>query len=337
MKFEEKLIKLRKKNILSQEELAEKLNVTRQTVSKWELGQSKPDMEKLKELAAIFEVGVDVLTDDNIDLDTLEKNQKQPKKERKWLLWVLVLLLIASITALLIRVNLEREKEKDEAKNTIGGIFNSITNPDVDGIFNMFEDIEDKVQSGNNKYSHNSNFESYTGTKSKIFVESVLDNIISVNKKSQEHIVTLVYNDITTTDEAQIKSIKHGLDSSADYEVSVEYDEDGYIYQVMLEDIVDIKQEQAKDELNKTLHNFYFANITETKFGAQVESVLDNIISVNKKNSGHTVTLVYKNTSTTDEATIKSIKHGLDDFTEYEVSVEYDENGYVNKIILEDI
>ena len=54
MKFEEKLIKLRKEKLLSQEELGEKLDVTRQTISKWELGQSKPDMEKLKEKYYIY-------------------------------------------------------------------------------------------------------------------------------------------------------------------------------------------------------------------------------------------------------------------------------------------
>lgn len=43
MKFEEKLVKLRKANAFSQEDLAEKLDVARQTVSKWELGQSKPE------------------------------------------------------------------------------------------------------------------------------------------------------------------------------------------------------------------------------------------------------------------------------------------------------
>ena len=43
MKLEEKIIKLRKRNAWSQEELAEKLDVTRQTVSKWELGQTTPD------------------------------------------------------------------------------------------------------------------------------------------------------------------------------------------------------------------------------------------------------------------------------------------------------
>ena len=54
MKFEEKLMKLRKEKAWSQEELAEKLNVTRQTISKWELGQTVPDMYNLTKIAEVF-------------------------------------------------------------------------------------------------------------------------------------------------------------------------------------------------------------------------------------------------------------------------------------------
>lgn len=61
MKFNEKLIELRKKRGLSQEELSYKLNVTRQTVSKWELGQAIPEMDKLVEMSKIFNVSVDEL------------------------------------------------------------------------------------------------------------------------------------------------------------------------------------------------------------------------------------------------------------------------------------
>lgn len=61
MKFNEKLIELRKKNGLSQEELGYKLNVTRQTISKWELGQTTPEMDKLIELSKIFNISVDEL------------------------------------------------------------------------------------------------------------------------------------------------------------------------------------------------------------------------------------------------------------------------------------
>ena len=71
MKFNEKLIELRKKEGLSQEELGYKLNVTRQTVSKWELGQTTPEMDKLVEMSKIFNISVDELVNDN---ETVEQN-----------------------------------------------------------------------------------------------------------------------------------------------------------------------------------------------------------------------------------------------------------------------
>ena len=61
MEFHKKLYELRKKNGLSQEELAGKLNVTRQTISKWELGESTPDMEKLVMLGDYFNISLDEL------------------------------------------------------------------------------------------------------------------------------------------------------------------------------------------------------------------------------------------------------------------------------------
>ena len=61
MNFRENLIKLRKGKGLSQEELGSKINVSRQTISKWELGETTPEMEKLWELAKLFEVSIDEL------------------------------------------------------------------------------------------------------------------------------------------------------------------------------------------------------------------------------------------------------------------------------------
>lgn len=59
--FHENLIQLRKMNHMSQEELAEKVNVSRQTLSKWETGESLPDIEKSRRLAEIFGVSLDDL------------------------------------------------------------------------------------------------------------------------------------------------------------------------------------------------------------------------------------------------------------------------------------
>lgn len=64
MKFSEKVRKLRIRKGLSQEELAEKLDVSRQTVSKWEAGSSLPEIEKLIFLSDFFQVSIDYLLRD---------------------------------------------------------------------------------------------------------------------------------------------------------------------------------------------------------------------------------------------------------------------------------
>ncbi len=61
MEFNKKLFELRKQRGISQEQLAYKLNVSRQTISKWELGESTPDMEKLTILSDYFDISLDEL------------------------------------------------------------------------------------------------------------------------------------------------------------------------------------------------------------------------------------------------------------------------------------
>ncbi|MBO4609361.1 MAG: helix-turn-helix transcriptional regulator [Lachnospiraceae bacterium] len=61
MEFNNKLYELRKQKGFSQEELANRLNVSRQTVSKWEVGESTPDMEKLIAISELFGISLDEL------------------------------------------------------------------------------------------------------------------------------------------------------------------------------------------------------------------------------------------------------------------------------------
>lgn len=61
MEFNNKLYELRKQKGFSQEELANRLNVSRQTVSKWEVGESSPDMEKLVAISELFDISLDEL------------------------------------------------------------------------------------------------------------------------------------------------------------------------------------------------------------------------------------------------------------------------------------
>lgn len=75
MKFSEKLTKLRKDNNLSQEALADKLDVSRQSVSKWESGQTYPEMDKLLTLCKIFNVTLDELTNDEVNITGVKKGK----------------------------------------------------------------------------------------------------------------------------------------------------------------------------------------------------------------------------------------------------------------------
>ena len=72
MNFAQNLIGLRKLNSFSQEELADKIGVTRQTLSKYETGESLPDIEKCKALAEVLGVSMDDLV--SYDKDAAENN-----------------------------------------------------------------------------------------------------------------------------------------------------------------------------------------------------------------------------------------------------------------------
>ena len=83
MKFNEKLQKLRKENQMSQEQLADLLEVSRQAVSKWESGTTYPEMDKLLMLCKIFKCTLDELTNDDISDITVE--EKEENKKKNWL------------------------------------------------------------------------------------------------------------------------------------------------------------------------------------------------------------------------------------------------------------
>ena len=65
MNIGQNILNLRKGANLSQEQLAEKMNVTRQTISNWELDESSPDLKQGKELSKIFNVSLDDLAGDS--------------------------------------------------------------------------------------------------------------------------------------------------------------------------------------------------------------------------------------------------------------------------------
>lgn len=99
MTLGEKIQKLRKENGFSQEVLAEKVDVTRQTISKWELNQSSPDLDFIVQLSEIFNVSSDYLIKDDIT-----EPDQLPHKRIKYCLseqHKRIILLIVSASALI--------------------------------------------------------------------------------------------------------------------------------------------------------------------------------------------------------------------------------------------
>jgi len=80
----DKIIMLRKKCGWSQEELAEKLNVSRQSVSKWEGAQSVPDLDKILQMSKIFGVTTDYLLKDEIEDNEMLVDEEHEEKDTRW-------------------------------------------------------------------------------------------------------------------------------------------------------------------------------------------------------------------------------------------------------------
>lgn len=111
MKFSDNLKKIRKSKNISQEELADKVGVSRQSVSKWETSEAYPEMNNILELCKIFKCNINDLVNDNmIDLDSLDEEVKMSvvkfKKEKQQQMKAIsnILSLIGKISAIVLRV-----------------------------------------------------------------------------------------------------------------------------------------------------------------------------------------------------------------------------------------
>jgi transcriptional regulator with XRE-family HTH domain len=108
MNFAEKMIELRKQQNLSQQDLADRLGVSRQAISRWETGAVQPLADSVKSLAQVFQVSTDYLLNDDLDDPTpLHPPQPAPPQEeptptRKHRKWLLALAALAAAAVLIL-------------------------------------------------------------------------------------------------------------------------------------------------------------------------------------------------------------------------------------------
>ena len=119
MEIGKNIMNLRKKNGLSQEDLAEKIGVARQTISKWELGETSPDLKQSKELSKIFNVSLDELADNDIKEVLIEKTSNTEKLAGlilKLIKFIVVFIIVVPILLISMRIAFKNINEKNAGR-----------------------------------------------------------------------------------------------------------------------------------------------------------------------------------------------------------------------------
>ena len=119
MEIGKKIMELRKKNGLSQEELAEKVGVARQTISKWELGETSPDLKQAKELSKIFNISLDELTGNDIKDVLVEKTSNTEKLAGlilKLIKFIIIFIIAAPFILITLRIIFKNIQENNSGR-----------------------------------------------------------------------------------------------------------------------------------------------------------------------------------------------------------------------------
>lgn len=121
MTLEKKLVRLRKKEDMSQADVSEKLNVSRQAVSRWEAGDSRPSTENLQALCKLYNVKLDdLLSDSNEELPIgktepikteCEPEQKSKERNRIWIKRGVIAAVILALIVCCIFWYMDQKKE----------------------------------------------------------------------------------------------------------------------------------------------------------------------------------------------------------------------------------
>lgn len=119
MRFGEKLSFLRKQRGMTQLELAEKLDISRQAVSRWEQGTSEPSTENLVSIGKLFDVTVDALVNEGVQLQAgsavlvaeTEETETPEKRSKYGILKIVWIVLFAIAAILVVCIGMAKDKQ----------------------------------------------------------------------------------------------------------------------------------------------------------------------------------------------------------------------------------
>ncbi len=359
MSFSENLMRLRKQKGLSQEEFANEIDVSRQTVSKWELGSSTPEMEKLIQMSNFFGVSVDdLLNSEDITSKTIKventsnqedtintsetnyndynnepinSNENNKKKAVTIVIVTLIIGTIITILTLLVILLIRDFDEKENNKSSKNKINNTTSNVVENKIENTVENNTTNTIENNSISPSEFNASYHNGRIKGSTVEEDLSKLITNNKTNKKIIISVIYKEIGTSNADEITELKKSLDLDEYYEVSLEYDDEGYICTYVIEDA-----KKSPKDISDDVRRFNLVYNRGTWSGFHIKFALEKIITSNGEHPNKQIYVKYNEIETNNRDEIKSLKEKLGDHTEYDIEFEYDGEGYINKYIIMD-
>lgn len=358
MKFNEKLIELRKQYGLSQEALGYELNVTRQTISKWELGVSTPEMDKLVELSKYFNISLDVLINESINLNNPSSNTTSSNQP---------------INPEFVGINSEYIPEdvktktyvSEPKKRTKAFYFAFMFLPFIIFVaiaifmFTRFDNFTTSSVDAGNVYNFNNGLLHKQGIQDASSIQYLIEEIIPTSRE-----VSFIYNDVVAKSEEQLLSLLQTFKNVDDvyaenYMVSFRYDNEGYINEITIEDIANkvptlnnsINNTNKTDENNTSTSDSkeisyeirVFNQALEIKKGTTsaffIKNMFDDIID--KPKEVKEIVVVYNDIKADSKKEWLDLQEHFSNIRpstsdNYVLSFEYADEGYINKVIIKD-
>lgn len=201
-------------------------------------------------------VGVDekfIPEDEKYVEDSILGNKEESKKKVKkiakavgigYLVWIgLALVIVLTIAIFTITQFSKFSKmgqglftQFDGKQSEILNEANSLQSEILNTVNNVQSGIKD-AQKQSEISTFNNPFEIYSGTSSKLFATSLLDKVVTNNKTNSDKIITVEYGDIITTNTDEIVELKKSFESGKDYEISLDYNEEGFVNKVTIENV----------------------------------------------------------------------------------------------------
>lgn len=158
MTLGKKILELRKKKGLSQEALSEIMDVTRQTISNWELDETSPNPEQLKMLSKEFNVSIDELLDNDIENVIVEKVSNTEKLSGvilKLLKFIVIFIIVCPILIIVLNIIVKNYRENNSGRLMDSSIECTLHNEKYSYNFVYFEETGQIKYAGGDGYLSN--------------------------------------------------------------------------------------------------------------------------------------------------------------------------------------